>query len=187
MSDEGGRRVVLVRHAPAQHRDPRRWPDDTDRPLRPSGRREFARSAQGLSHLLPADGLSATSPLVRAQETSAILGRLWRPARDAVVWPELTPETPASDLLRRAARTVKGSGDNLLLVGHEPQLSRFVGLATTGEAASVVRFSKGGAIALDFAASLVPGGAKIAWAMTRGQLGRFARGRRPSEADPDDG
>jgi len=178
-------RVVLLRHAPAQHRDPRRWPDDADRPLRPSGRREFSVSARGLAHLLETSGTAVTSPYTRAQETGEILARRWRPARAPAVWPELRPEIPAGTLLGRTARAVAAAELPLVLVGHEPQLSRFVGLATTGEAASVVRFSKGGAIALDFESAVVPGGAKIAWALTRGQLGRFATGRRPSEADDD--
>lgn len=178
-------RVVLLRHAPAQHRDPRKWPDDTERPLRPSGRREFGVSARGLARLLQRKGAAATSPLTRAQETNAILSERWRPAKAASIWPELEPEIPASVLLDRAARSVGAAEGPLVLVGHEPQLSRFVGLATTGEAASVVRFSKGGAIALDFESAVVPGGAKIAWALTRAQLGRFARGKRPPEGEDD--
>lgn len=185
MSRDDARRIVLLRHAPAQHRDPGRWPDDDLRPLRPRGRAEFGRSARGLARLLSRSGLSATSPLVRAVETSTLLGMHWRPAREAQVWPELRPDVPASRLLARAAVALPRGGTDLLLVGHEPQLSRVVGLATTGEATSVVRFSKGGAISLEFEARVVAGGAKIAWALTRNQLGRFSRGP-PVPADAGD-
>jgi len=179
-------RLVLLRHAPAQHRDPSRWPDDADRPLRPSGRKEFARSAQGLARLLDGRGVAVTSPLKRAHETNELLGRHWKPALEPWVWPELRPEIPARDVLGRVARSLARSRGSMVLIGHEPQFSRLVGLATTGEAASVVRFSKGGAIAIDFDAALVPGGGKIAWALTRSQLSRLARTRPGPDRDLDE-
>ena len=176
-------RIVLVRHAPAEHRDPRRWPDDDDRPLRRDGARSFARAALGIAHLLERHGAAATSPLRRARQTVDLLGAAWRPARSPDVWTELRPEATGVALLAKASRAIPRSGGELVLVGHEPQLSRVVGLAVTGESASVVRFSKGGAVALDFATSVVPGGGKIAWSITRTQLERLATGRAVRERE----
>jgi phosphohistidine phosphatase SixA len=172
----------VLRHAPAEHRNPRRWRNDDLRPLRPEGREQFAQAARGLARLLAPSGKSSVSPLNRAHQTAELLGRRWVPARRPEIWEELRPEAPASALLERVAGTPPPRGDRLL-VGHEPQLSRFVGLATTGDAVPVLRFSKGGAVALEFADAFVPGGAKIGWALTRSQLGRLgpARDRTPRD------
>ena len=180
-----GARLILLRHAPAEHRDPGRWPNDDARPLRRSGRPEFARAARGLATLLKSRTVAASSPLVRARQTAEILGTWYRPARSVEIWKELRPDSPAAAVLDRVARSVPPSGGSVLFVGHEPLLSRLVGLALCGEAVPVIRVSKGGAIALDFSAAVVPGGGAIAWALTRTQLGRLS-GRKVREPSDDE-
>ena len=174
-----GRRWVLLRHAPARSRDFATWPDDRERPLKTNGRKEFVDAARGLAELLERQGSCATSPLARARETASILGSVWTPAGRAVGWTELEPDASLEALFLRA-RTAKGQGD-LVLVGHEPLLSRFVGYCLSGEGLSVLKFSKGGAVALDFPGPLRPGGGRLLWALTRGQL-RRVRGKRPLRA-----
>jgi phosphohistidine phosphatase len=181
-SGAGPHRLVVLRHAPAEHRDPRRWRNDDKRPLRSDGRKEFREAARALGHLLSTRGHVAVSPLTRALETAEILGEAWAPARRPVLWEELRPTASALKLLERVAATSGPRGD-YVVVGHEPQLSRLVGLATTGEALPVVQFSKGGAVALDFPARLVPGGARIGWALTRSQLRRIRPDRRSRRAE----
>lgn len=183
-SDPRPRRVVLVRHAPAMRRDPGRWPTDEDRPLRPEGRREFRRAAEGLADLLTPRGRAATSPFARASETAAILAARWRPARGADRWDELRPDGPPEALLDRM-RSAAAVDSDLVVIGHEPQLSRWVGFALTGEALSAVRFSKGGAVAIEFAGNPKAGGGRLRWVLTRRQLARLGAGRRPL-VDPDD-
>jgi phosphohistidine phosphatase len=178
-------RVVLVRHAPAQRRDPGRWPTDEDRPLRPEARREFARSAIGLSQLLTRRGTAATSPLTRAGETAEILARRWRPARRLEVWEELRPDATMDELLGRVRASAHPGGD-LVLFGHEPQLSRWLGFALTGEALSAIKFSKGGAVAIQFAGPPRAGGGQLRWALTRKQLGTLGRGRPGADDAADD-
>lgn len=164
------RRWVLVRHAPARSRDFVQWPDDQGRPLKPDGRKEFREASRGLVVLLSERGVVATSPLTRAAETALILGELWAPARHPLRWRELVPDGPLPRLFDRA-KAARGQGD-LLLFGHEPQLSRFLGYCLLGEGTSVMKFSKGGAAALDFPGAVRPGGGRLLWALTRGQLRR---------------
>ena len=161
-------RWVLVRHAPAMPRDPARWPGDRDRPIRPSGKIEFEEAAAGLAPLLGNKGTLVTSPLTRARETSAIVSRWWKNGGNPRIWPELEPEVAPSALFDRA-RAFRGSGD-LVLVGHEPLLSSFAGYCIMGEGLSVLKLSKGGAVALEFPGKVRPGAARILWALTRNQL-----------------
>lgn len=177
-----GRRWVLVRHAPARSRDFASWPDDRDRPLKPSGRKEFVEAARGLAQLLERRGTSATSPLARAKETAELLGKVWGGARSADLWVELEPDGSLEALFRRA-QEANGRGD-LVLFGHEPLLSRFVAYCLLAEGTSVLKFSKGGAVALDFPGTVRPGGGRLLWALTRGQLQRVRAKRSPAAGDP---
>ena len=179
------RRWVLLRHAPARSRDLVRWPDDHDRGLRPSGRREFREAAEGLGRLLDRRGRLATSSLARAVETSELLGEVWRPGRSPEVWEELRPEASLRELFDRA-RTCAARGD-LVLVGHEPELSTFVGYCLVGQGTPVVKFARGGAVAIGFPGAVRPGGGRLLWALTRSQLRRMGarkRDRRPVAAQP---
>ena len=65
--------LYLVRHAIAEERDPRRWPDDAQRPLSERGRARFARAAAGLRTLGVEVDLLLSSPYARAWATAEIL------------------------------------------------------------------------------------------------------------------
>src|SRR5262245_40196115 len=62
--------VILFRHGPAGRSDPKRWPDDRDRPLTTDGEKRTRQAAEGLARLLRDEELARiavwTSPLVRA-------------------------------------------------------------------------------------------------------------------------
>ncbi|MCI4318328.1 MAG: hypothetical protein L3J96_07295, partial [Thermoplasmata archaeon] len=72
-----------------------------------------------------------------------------------VTWPELAPDESASSVLARLSNEpVRVRG--VVLVGHEPTLGEFVGLAVAGEATSVARLSRGGVAALEFPRAAIP-------------------------------
>lgn len=174
------RRLILVRHAPALPRDPRRYPDDAERPLRPDGRKEFRRAARAIARLVDDGASLSTSPLERARETADILrqalgGRI-RPS----LWTELEPEGAVADLMGRVARERRRGFS--ILVGHEPQFSRFVGYALFGEVIPPLKVSKGGAIRIDFPEAVKAGGGRLIWAITRGQLLKM-KGQKDEEED----
>jgi phosphohistidine phosphatase len=108
-----GVRLVLVRHAEAAPGEP-----DELRPLTAGGRE----AARELGQRLAADDVRPdavlTSPLLRARETATELGR----ALAAPVEPDerLAPGATA-DTVRQA---VRGRGDTVLVVGHQPDCGR---------------------------------------------------------------
>jgi phosphohistidine phosphatase len=65
--------LLIVRHAIACERDTRRWPDDGARPLSPRGVVRARRAAAGLKKLELRPVRVLASPLVRTQQTAAIL------------------------------------------------------------------------------------------------------------------
>ncbi len=162
-------RVIVLRHGPAELRDPRRWPDDTHRPLTGKGRKETRRAARGLSRLLGAVDHVATSGAVRARATAEALVEALNGTHSLETWEELASGAPAPPIFERLRRSV-GSGGSIVLVGHEPTLAQFIGLALVGEGISLVKLTKGGAACLEFPAALRPHAGRLTWLLTRSQL-----------------
>lgn len=161
--------MVVVRHGPAEDRDPRRWPDDDRRPLTEKGRRETRRASRGVAQLTgPVDRI-VTSAADRALATAKILQSTLDCRVRLETWEELGAGRLAAPILRRLQRSVR-TGEGVVLVGHEPTLAEFVGLALAGDGQSLVHFAKGGAACLEFPASLRPAGARLLWLLTRKQL-----------------
>jgi phosphohistidine phosphatase len=161
--------VVLLRHGPAEERDPTRWPDDRERPLSSKGRAQTQKAAAGLVELLERVDRLASGPAVRSQRTAELLGRALRPPRRVELWPELDLDGPAPRILARLRRELRVR-QTAVLVGHDPVLAELVGLALTGEGAAVARLTKAGAAAIEFPASVGPGSGRLLWLLTRKQL-----------------
>jgi phosphohistidine phosphatase len=164
-----GPRLVVVRHGPAEVRDPARWPDDGLRPLSSKGTEQTRRVAKGLAGLLGPVSCLASSPAVRALRTAEILARALDPPRRVTVWPELDTGNLAAPILQRLRHEAK-PGKEIVIVGHEPTLAEVAGLALTGEGVSILHLSKGGAACLEFPRTVRPGSARLLWLLTRKQL-----------------
>jgi phosphohistidine phosphatase len=113
--------VHLVRHAEAAGGEP-----DELRPLTPAGREQ----ARSLGERLRDSGVRPdailTSPLLRARETAAVLGR--ELGVDVVPDERLAPGATADAV----ASAVEGRGDTVIVVGHQPDCSR-IAAALSGE------------------------------------------------------
>jgi len=162
-------RVVLVRHGPAEERDPARWPNDERRPLTTKGKAQTRRAARGIARVADPVDRVVSSAAERAVATAEMVrSALDRPPK-LETWPELAPgnlPNPIFDRLRRSARP----GQEVVLVGHEPTLAEFIGLALVGDDVSLVHLTKGGAACLEFPAQPKPGSARLVWLLTRKQL-----------------
>ena len=165
--------LLLVRHGPAEVRDPITWPDDAKRPLTKEGRRGTRQAARALDKLKIRPQLIATSPAVRSKVTAEILFDELRPKRPIAVWPELGPDEAPEPVLARVGRLGGGKGP-VIVVGHEPQLGELLGLSMMHDAISVARLAKAGAALIHFPSSVAPGAGRIEWLLTRSQLVRLS-------------
>lgn len=162
-------RLYLVRHAIAAEADSRRWPDDRQRPLTKAGARRFRRTARTLAALMLADGAVErllSSPLARARETAAILSRAGLPApiEESVLAPGRTA-TRVLAVLR--AHEV----ESIVVVGHEPDLSRLLAVCIAGPDAKLsLRLRKGAAACLYFAGAPRVGEATLEWLLPQKTL-----------------
>jgi phosphohistidine phosphatase len=162
-------KLLIVRHAIAEDkaRFAKTGKPDADRPATKDGLRKMARNARGLRALQDEVAFIATSPLTRARQTAQVLARVW-PNAGVRDWNELSPEAPFGSLLARLKAT---RGDpTVVLVGHEPHLSRFACWLLTGAERSFILLKKGGACALDFPHRVDKRQALLCWALTPRQL-----------------
>jgi phosphohistidine phosphatase len=166
-------RLYLFRHGPSESRDPVRWPDDADRPLSRVGRAQTRKAATGFATIARDVTTVVASPAVRGRTTAEAVHAALRLKRPLVVWDELLPGESSVPILEKLGRPTSARW-TAVLVGHEPTLSEFVGLAVTGEATSWAHIAKAGAVALEFPARVVPGAARLDWLLTRAQLGSLA-------------
>jgi phosphohistidine phosphatase len=124
--------IWLLRHGDAENAAE----DDASRRLTPKGERQARAAGEALAALGVKFDACLSSPKVRAKETADI------------ACASLGVEVEVTDALRGGdfdpAELVAGRG-TCLLVGHEPDFSRAVAMATGGR----VEFKKGGLAAID--------------------------------------
>jgi phosphohistidine phosphatase len=168
--------ILLVRHGPAATRDPARWPGDEARPLTREGREQTRQVARGLARLGLPQSLLVSSPLTRARSTAEIVRKDVSSILPLQIWEELRPGGSAVDTLKRVGRA-KRRTPLVLLVGHEPELSKIIGLALTGESIGLTRLKKAGAALLSFSGGVVPSGGELEWLLTRRQLIALGRAK----------
>lgn len=150
-----------MRHAPAEKRDPRAWPDDDLRPLTSKGRRAFARAARGMLAAAPAPRIILASPALRALETAHILAEAaGRASRSVIAVPALHHAVPARTAL--AALAALALPRSAAVVGHEPNLGELASLLLAGRAGAGFPFRKGGACLIE-ADSPAPGAGRLVW------------------------
>ena len=124
--------LLILRHAVAFPRDPKRWPDDSERPLTLEGVKRARRAAAGLRRIARRPALVLTSPLVRARDTATIFAQAahWPKANEcAALSPGGSPEEVLEVLRRRGAQA-----DCVAVVGHQPHLGRLLALCLRGDA-----------------------------------------------------
>jgi len=163
--------LLIIRHGPAEDRDPSRWPDDNRRPLSADGMKATRKAAKGLATLHPDVDKIITSPATRAHATAEIFREVLEVETELEVWDELEPDTPPGPILERVQRFSRRHG--IALVGHEPTLGELLGLAVTGESVPITRFTKAGVAQVTFPKEPRPGAAEIDWVLTRKQLERL--------------
>jgi phosphohistidine phosphatase len=151
-------KLLLIRHADAGERDPRRWPDDRDRPLTAKGERRHAKVTRRLHKLGLQPVLLLSSPWKRAWQTAEITREgLKCPA------PVASEALAAAPALTRIGNAIgaRGAAEVIALVGHEPWIGELAGRLLTGEPNGVnIDWPKSGVMGLSVEA-IKPGVATL--------------------------
>src|SRR5947207_8139998 len=143
--------LFVLRHGLAVERTLPAFKRDSDRPLTPQGRKKIVRLATLLRRLGVSFDLILTSPYVRARQTAGVVADILETPKALEISKHLAPGRSFSALLEEL-RGRQPAPDNVLLVGHEPDLSRFISLLVTGKRGLPLELKKGGLCKLEIAA-----------------------------------
>lgn len=124
--------LYIMRHGIAAAATDASGAEDNERPLTQKGIKRVRRAARGIARLkIPLDGI-LTSPVLRARQTAELVAnRLGLEAQLEAI-SSLAPESTVEQLLLSLTRFRER--EHLLLVGHEPLLSKTVGSLLVGSA-----------------------------------------------------
>jgi phosphohistidine phosphatase len=148
-----------MRHAHAGEADPRRWPDDRQRPLSDKGRRKHAVVADALRRMGVRFDRLLSSPLVRARQTADITAAAYGGTPAIEETPALGDLATLPDLLATLARLPADAA--VLCVGHEPFLSEAEAALISRGGPVRIEMRKSGVAGLDFDGRPVAGAGKL--------------------------
>lgn len=116
-------KLYIVRHAIAEERGKKFYSND-DRPLSKPGIRKMQKNAETIGKLIDTPVTIISSPLMRAYHTSEILASTLKKSSTITLSDSLLPEASVENLIRLCSNY--SDNDAVLIVGHEPVLSRFI-------------------------------------------------------------
>ena len=165
--------LYILRHGIAVTRDEASYPLDSDRPLTQKGLKKMRRIADGMRHLNVSFDAIVTSPYKRALETAFVVGRQYGEGQKIQTCPALAAEVLPEEVIRILQEKYASSRE-LLLVGHEPQLSALISTLTSGSAGARPLLKKGGLCKLLVERLQVGKCATLTWLLTPRQLVNIA-------------
>ena len=160
--------LYILRHATAEEAASS-GDDDGARKLTDRSKEKMRGAAAGLRAMgLKFDAI-LTSPLVRAAETAEIVSAAYENTPPPQVLPALATGVTATDAV--AALRAFSKHDNVMIVGHEPQLSAVASIMLTGAGdVAHLKLKTGGCIAIDLPTRFERGGGELRWMLTHKQL-----------------
>jgi phosphohistidine phosphatase len=165
-------KLYLLRHGIAAEPGTPGFENDSERPLIPKGKRRLRSAAAAMKKLELSFDLILSSPFLRARQTAEIVaGELKLKKRLQFT------DAPGGGFkaLIQKLNELKPAPENILLVGHEPYLSRLISLLVSGGENAAVEMKKGGLCKLE-AGELGHGRcAQLAWLLTPAQMELMAQ------------
>ena len=158
--------LYILRHATAEETSPSG--EDGTRRLTERSKEKMRGAATALRELAPTFDAILTSPLTRATETAEIVAAAYENKPAPQVLPALATGVNAADAV--AALRAFAKYDDVMIVGHEPQLSSIASILLTGEDSVRLKLKTGGCIAIDLPARFDRGGGELRWMLTHRQL-----------------
>ena len=162
-------RLYLLRHSLAVPHGTPGYRDDSLRPLTEQGHAQARAVARGFKRLGKPVDVILTSPYVRARQTADHMAEVL--GRGVVVkeWPVLKAEVEPSSTSQGLKAFV--SQEHLMLVGHEPHLSLWLGQLVAGAGGFRCVFKKAGMACVELTRVPPPAGSgALRWLLTPRQL-----------------
>jgi phosphohistidine phosphatase len=157
--------LYILRHAIAVERGTPGYKKDSDRPLTKEGEAKMRQIAEAMLGMELKFDLILSSPYVRAKQTAQIVAN---ELDEEVTFTDLlVPDGNALDLI---AEINDEKPQRVLLVGHEPDLSRLISVLVTGGSDAAIELKKGGLCKLTSEKLTFGQCATLNWLLTPKQL-----------------
>jgi phosphohistidine phosphatase len=134
--------LYLLRHGIAVDPSAPDFANDAERPLTPKGRRRLRQIAEAMGALKISFDLILSSPYVRARQTAEIVTKALKRKKKLKFTEELTPGGNPRSVIQQL-NDLRPRPKNVLLVGHEPYLSKLIALLTAGNTSMEIDLKKG--------------------------------------------
>jgi phosphohistidine phosphatase len=134
--------LYLLRHGIAVDPSAPDFAKDAERPLTPKGRRRLLQIAKAMGVLKISLDVILSSPYVRAKQTAEIVAKELKRRKKLKFSDELTPGGNPKSLIQQL-NDLRPQPKNILLVGHEPYLSKLIALLTAGNTSMEIDLKKG--------------------------------------------
>ena len=161
--------LFLLRHGLAVERGTAGIVNDADRPLTPHGRRQLHKIAAAMWQMKLSFDVILSSPLLRARQTAELVAKELKLKKRPAFADELQPGGNAKILIQSLA-ALKPPPENVLLVGHEPDLSNLISWFVTGTTGAGFALKKSGLAKLEIKKLRAGKCATLAWLLTPAQL-----------------
>lgn len=135
-------RLYIVRHGIAVDRADPAATTDEERWLTDEGKAKTRLVALGLQALGVEIDAIFSSPLVRARQTAEVLAKVLHPARRLRLTENLEPGFSLEALCDEISRAE--GAQNVMLVGHEPDLGEMISTLVWGDDSGLVQMKKAG-------------------------------------------
>ena len=163
-------KLYLLRHGIAVEPGTPGFENDSERPLIPKGERRLRSAAAAMGKMELSFDLILSSPFVRAKQTAEIVAGELKLKKRLQFADALACRGSMKNLVGLLAG-LESAPENVLLVGHEPYLSRLISLLVSGDAdAAAVEMKKGGLCKLEVGELQLGQCARLAWLLTPGQM-----------------
>ena len=143
---------------------------DADRPLSAKGKQKLWHAAAAMQTMEVKFDAVVSSPLLRARQTAQIVTEALELRRKLILTDNLMPDG-SPKLLIEQLNDLGPRTKNILLVGHEPYLSRLVAVLIAGTTTAAIGLRKGGLAKLELEKLRYARCATLAWLLTQKQLG----------------
>jgi phosphohistidine phosphatase len=164
--------LFFLRHAKACARS-RKWRPDGTRPLTRDGEKKMFEVARGIQSMDLSFDLILTSPYIRAFRTAEILGEVLG-SKKVLETRNLIPEAEPKAVMDEMNKNFSAL-KHIVLVGHEPFMSRLISVLLSGKDALSIDLRKGGCCKLTVKSLCFGPCACLDWLMTPRQLARLAK------------
>jgi len=164
--------LFLLRHGKAEPRSPK-WRPDSKRPLTAEGENSMFAVARGVKGLDISFDVILTSPYARALRTAEILAEVYESDK-LFETARLAPEAGANGIIDEVNENFSAARQ-IVLVGHEPFLSRLISTLLAGEGGMSMELKKAGLCKLAMEKLVFGKCASLNWLLTPRQLARLGK------------